>query len=179
MELNTGVEGFDMGFKNPTPGISIMKIIEGIKMVENEDNDSMSLSIPMQIIKVHEGDADNLDMKCGLFVNLVSKEGKENTFGEKTICSLLSLTGLAEKFEKKFPGDTSFTDETFIGALMLKLIDQVIEVKHDIRTNDGKEYFDAQRLMKVTKKSGNVEEKAGSDDTKKDDAAAGPDGDDW
>ncbi len=175
MKLHTGEEEFNLGFQNPTEGISLMQLQEGVQLYINDETHSESLIVPMQVVKVFEGEDENLERKASLFVNLITKEGEANAFGEKTVCNILTLTNLAKKFEKKFPGDTAFNSDEFLTALKLKLPGAMIKVKHEL---DSKDRFQAVKLFKVTKKDSAVEEPADKEEPAADKEAGGDD-DGW
>jgi hypothetical protein len=67
------------------------------------------------------------------FINIVDKNGKENQFGFKQVCNLLTISGNIDKYIDKF-GDIEPTSEKFIRRLQLDIPGLMVVAKHEIRT---------------------------------------------
>jgi hypothetical protein len=170
-------EELSLGFTNPQPGTSIVQIQEGVAVQTSEENSRVAIMVPIKIVEVIEGDQENDGKGANLFVNLISKEGEKVKFGEETICRILSFTGLAEAFEKRFPGPTSFTDDEFTNALKAKLPGTLLKLTHDIdmytdKNGRDRESFEAKKLAKATKVKPKTEPEPEA-------GAAGDDNDKW
>jgi hypothetical protein len=129
MQIDTGKDKFELGFEIPEPGKYLFKVDEGIDLFMNENSGKTSLKIPAIIEECINGDEASIGMKVIHFVPIETK------FGEKQICNLLSIVGLASYFEDKFDNDTKFTDQKFIDVIKLKLPDKYFKGEIDFFEN--------------------------------------------
>ncbi len=178
MKLNTGKDTLDLGFPVPEAGVSNMQIMD-VDYSENEETGALNLKLKMVILENVEGPADNVNMQPMYNINLVDGEGKPNAFGEKTICSLLTVCDLADAFEKKFPDDTAFTDEKFISALQMKLPKNVVQFKHDQGEFNNKPSMEWLQLSRVAKNKAAGKKAAAKKENTKPAEDAVADDDDW
>jgi hypothetical protein len=130
MKIDTGQDKFELGFEIPEPGEYLFQISEGIYLFINENSGKTSLKIPTKIVEPINGDEGSVGMAVTHFVPI------ETTYGEKQICSLLTITGLAQYFEEKFPSDTEFTDQKFIDTIKLKLPDKYFKGEIEVFENN-------------------------------------------
>ena len=130
MKIDTGKDKFELGFEIPEPGKYLFKIDEGIDLFMNENSGKTSLKIPAKIEECIDGDEGSVGMKVIHFVPI------ESRYGEKQICHLLSIVGLASYFEDKFDNDTKFTDQKFIDVIKLKLPDKYFKGEIDVFENN-------------------------------------------
>lgn len=130
MKINTGEEKAELGFQTPEPGTYTFEVSEGIELFTNENSGKTSLKVPTKIVEAIEGDEDSVDMTVMHFVPI------ETRWGEKQLASLLTITDLAEAFEKRFPGDVSYLDQTFLDAVKLKLPGKLFRGVIEIRENN-------------------------------------------
>lgn len=167
MQINTDSTSMDFGFELPEGGMvkHICQIEDGIDVKKNENSGKTSMRLPLRVVS----EGDSLNVSFSQFIPIESK------WGEKQICSLLTLTGVAEKFEKKFNDDTGFTDEEFVNAMKIALPGKMLAVQGEIAKRKGtdQDQYNVKRWEKVgkgKKAAPKVEEKATTNDA---------DGDDW
>lgn len=143
---NQKIDHFDLSYEVPEAGKSILQIEEGVAKMFNEKSGKTTLRVPMIIVGVVEGPAENEGKKLSHFIPL------ETSYGEKQLLSLLSMTGLLEAFSKKFIGDfIPLEDETFMKSLSLKLPGKQIKASHDVRKSPaGKDQANLIRFEAVT-----------------------------
>ena len=115
MRLDTGEDKMELGFQIPEPGKYLFEVSEGIELFTNENSGKTSLKVPTKILEAIDGDAGSVDLTVTHFIPI------KTTYGEKMVCSLLTITNLAPAFEKKFPDDISYLDDKFIDSIKLKL----------------------------------------------------------
>jgi hypothetical protein len=130
MQIDTGQDKFELGFEIPEPGKYLFQISEGIDLFINENSGKTSLKIPTKIVEPINGDAGSVGMTVTHFAPI------ETTYGEKQICSLLTITGLAPYFEGKFSDDTKFTYQKFIDTIKLKLPDKYFKGEIEVFENN-------------------------------------------
>jgi hypothetical protein len=127
-----GREEPDYSFQIPAPGWHNAVIQEGIDFLKKDGEDTVSAKGNRTIIvnMVIEGGEDN-GKKVSIFAPY------DTEFGELKLADLLTVTGLAPKFEEKFPGDVSLWDPKVFQAIQLKLPKNFLQVKLEL-TKDGK-----------------------------------------
>jgi hypothetical protein len=130
MKIDTGKNEFELGYQVPEPGEYLFQVDEGIDLFINENTGKTSLKIPTKIVEQIDGDEGSVGRKVIHFAPIETSEG------EKQICSLLTITGLAPYFEEKFPGDTEFTDQKFIDTMKLKLPEKYFKGKIEVFENN-------------------------------------------
>jgi len=133
MKLERTEEEMDLGFQTPAAGKYVWIHTDGIDLIENEDTGSKNFKFPMMIDSVISGDPNAEGMQIIRFINIVDKNGKENQFGFKQVCNLLTISGNIDKYIDKF-GDIEPTSEKFIRRLQLDIPGLMVVAKHEIRT---------------------------------------------
>ena len=170
----------DFDFKVPDTGDYRFQIDEGIKLETNANSGKTSLWIPSKIVECRGGESDdNLELQVTHFVPI------ESDFGAKQIAHILSITGLFEAFDKKFPGEgVDISSEEFINALKLKLPGQLFDGGINTVEKDGKRRANFKYIEKVGAGKGKAAGKAktaaaAKAETKTETKAAAAGGDDW
>lgn len=168
----------DLDFKVPDTGDYRFQIDEGIKLETNATSGKTSLWVPAKIVECRGGESEeNLDLQATLFVPV------ESEFGAKQIAHILSITGLFEAFDKKFPGDAiDISSEEFINALKLKLPGQLFDGGINTVEKDGKHRSNFKYIEKVGAGKGKAAGKAAAGkkaEPKAETKAAAAGGDDW
>ena len=180
MKLERTEEEMDLGFQTPAAGKYVWIHTDGIDLIENEETGSKNFKFPMMIDSVISGDPNAEGMQIIRFINIVDKNGKENQFGFKQVCNLLTISGKIDTYIDKF-GDIEPTSEKFIRRLQLDIPGLMVVAKHEIRTFNEKQnvnflsigpYKKAKDVKKVVTK---VEE-ASTASTK---SIPDSDGDEW
>jgi len=173
-------ERMDFDFKVPDTGDYRFQIDEGIKLETNANSGKTSLWIPSKIVECRGGESDdNLELQVTHFVPI------ESDFGAKQIAHILSITGLFEAFDKKFPGEgVDISSEEFINALKLKLPGQLFDGGINTVEKDGKRRANFKYIEKVGAGKGKAAGKAktaaaAKAETKTETKAAAAGGDDW
>ena len=135
----------DFEFKVPDTGDYRFQIDEGIKLETNTNTGKTSLWIPSKIVECRGGESEeNLETQVTHFVPI------ESDFGAKQIAHILSITGLFEAFDKKFPGeDVDISSEEFINALKLKLPGKLFDGGINTVEKDGKRRANFKYIEKV------------------------------
>jgi len=169
----------DFEFKVPDTGDYQFQIDEGIKLETNASTGKTSLWIPSKVVKCRGDESEeNLDLQVTHFVPVNSD------FGAKQIAHILSITGLFEAFDKKFPGEgIDISGDDFINALKLKLPGKLFDGGINTVEKDGKRRANFKYIEKVGAGKGKA---TGKGTTKKTTAAEPPaatkataGGDDW
>ena len=169
----------DLDFKVPDTGDYRFQIDEGIKLETNANTGKTSLWIPSKIVECRgEESEENIELQVTHFVPV------ESDFGAKQIAHILSITGLFEAFDKKFPGDAiDISSEDFINALKLKLPGQLFDGGINTVEKDGKRRANFKYIEKVGagkgKAAGKAKATAAKSEPKTETKAAAADGDDW
>ena len=174
MKLERTEEEMDLGFQVPAAGTHIWIIMDGIDLIENEETGSKNFKIPMMIDSVIDGDPNSEGMQNTRFINIVDKNGKENAFGFKQICNLLTIAGKIDKYIDKF-GDIDPTSDKFIRRLQLDLPGLMVKAKHEIRKFNERQQVNFLSVAPYKKTKDVKKEAAQAPDTKTSDS----DGDDW
>ncbi len=130
MKIDTGKNEFELGYQVPEPGKYLFQVDEGIDLFVNENSGKTSLKIPTKIVEPINGDEGSVGMTVTHFAPV------ETTYGEKQVCSLLTITGLAPYFEDKFPNDTKFTEQKFVDTIKLKLPDKYFKGEIEVFENN-------------------------------------------
>jgi len=170
-------ERMDLEFKVPDTGNYRFQIDEGIKLETNETTGKTSLWIPSKIVECRGEESEgNLDLQVTHFVPVNSD------FGVKQIAHILSITGLFEAFDKKFPGDSvDISSDEFINALKLKLPGKLFDGGINTVEKDGKRRANFKYIEKVGAGKGKAAagKGAGKATGKTESKTAAADGDDW
>jgi hypothetical protein len=118
-----GRENPQYGFQNPSPGWHRMVIQEGIDFYKKDGevvlNDKGNKRIIINMA-VDGGEEDGRRVSHWI--------GFGTEFGEQQVADLLVVTGLAKKFEEKFPGEVSLFDPKVYQAIVMKLPGQFLMV---------------------------------------------------
>jgi len=138
MKLERTEEEMDLGFQTPAAGKYVWIHTDGIDLIENEETGSKNFKFPMMIDSVISGDPNAEGMQIIRFINIVDKNGKENQFGFKQVCNLLTISGKIDTYIDKF-GDIEPTSEKFIRRLQLDIPGLMVVAKHEIRTFNEKQ----------------------------------------
>ena len=127
-----GREEPDYNFQIPAAGWHNVIVQEGIDFLKKDGEDKVSDKGNRTIIvnMVIDGGDDN-GKRVSLFCPF------ETEFGEQKLADLLVVTGMAPKFEEKFPGDVSLWDTKVFQAIQLRLPKSFLQVKLE-QTKDGK-----------------------------------------
>ena len=170
----------DFEFKVPDTGDYRFQIDEGIKLETNANSGKTSLWIPSKVVECRGGESEeNLDLQVTHFVPVNSD------FGMKQIAHILSITGLFEAFDKKFPGEgIDISSDDFINALKLKLPGKLFDGVINTVEKDGKRRANFKYIEKVGAGKGKAAGKGGVKAVSKAEtvtktAAAKAEGDDW
>ena len=172
-------ERMDFDFKVPDTGDYRFQIDEGIKLETNATSGKTSLWIPSKIVECRGGESEeNLELQVTHFVPINSD------YGAKQIAHILSITGLFEAFDKKFPGEgVDISSGEFINALKLKLPGQLFDGGINTVEKDGKRRANFKYIEKVGagkgKAAGKAKATAAKTETKTETKAAAAGGDDW
>ena len=140
----------EFDFKVPDTGDYRFQIDEGIKLETNKNSGKTSLWIPSKVVECRSGESEeNIGLQVTHFVPINSE------FGAKQIAHILSITGLFEAFDKKFPGeDVDIASEDFINALKLKLPGKLIDGGIETKEKDGKRLANFKYIEKVGSSKG-------------------------
>jgi hypothetical protein len=119
-------------FENPAPGWHNAVVQEGIDFLRKDGAEMVGAKgnktiLVNMLIDGGEDDGKKISQMCPY----------ETEFGEQKLADLLVATGLAAKFEEKFPGDVSLFDPQVFQAIQLKLPKQFLQVFIEI-SKDGK-----------------------------------------
>lgn len=136
-------ESADWGFRVPTEGLHIVCIAEGVDILTNANSGKQSLMIPAIITEGGEDDG----IKVTVFCPYKDAEGNFSEFGEQKAADVLNAVGMYEKFEEKFPGDTSLFDVPVVEAMKLKLPGTFC--KMDIKLSSDGKYTNVMGVCKV------------------------------
>lgn len=172
-------ERMDFDFKVPDTGDYRFQIDEGIKLETNANSGKTSLWIPSKIVECRGGESEeNLELQVTHFVPINSD------YGAKQIAHILSITGLFEAFDKKFPGEgVDISSEEFVNALKLKLPGQLFDGGINTVEKDGKRRANFKYIEKVGagkgKAAGKAKATAAKSEPKAETKAAAAGGDDW
>ena len=176
-------ERMDLDFKVPDSGDYRFQIDEGIKKETNKNSGKTSLWIPAKVVECRGGESEeNIDLQVTHFVPI------ESDFGAKQIAHILSITGLFEAFDKKFPGeDVDVSSEEFINALKLKLPGMLFDGGINTVEKDGVRRANFKYIEKVDAGKGKTGAKGAAKGAAKGKAsasapsaaAAGTGDDDW
>lgn len=180
MKLERTEEEMDLGFQTPAAGKYVWIHTDGIDLIENEETGSKNFKFPMMIDSVISGDPNAEGMQIIRFINIVDKNGKENQFGFKQVCNLLTISGKIDKYIDKF-GDIEPTSEKFIRRLQLDIPGLMVVAKHEIRTFNEKQNVNflsigPYKKTKDVKKVITKVEEASTESTK---SIPDSDGDEW
>ena len=151
-----GREEPDYNFQIPAAGWHNVIVQEGIDFLKKDGEDKVSDKGNRTIIvnMVIDGGEEN-GKRCSLFCPF------ETEFGEQKLADLLVVTGMAPKFEEKFPGDVSLWDPKVFQAIQLKLPKSFLQVKLE-QTKDGKNVNIVNMLPVGKKPTADKKEKASS-----------------
>ena len=122
--------GMKIGFEIPDPGEYLLEIQEGIDRYTKEDDQRVSVGIPLKVDQVvgTNGTEESIGRPVTYFITMVTKEGKLVDFGEKQIANVLACTGLLDKFAEKYDGDVDMSSEKFVGDLKLQLPNKFLKM---------------------------------------------------
>jgi hypothetical protein len=129
MKITTDENRMELGYQVPEAGKYLFQVSEGIDLFTNENSGKTSLKVPTKILEAIEGDAGSVDLTVIHFIPI------ETAYGEKQVCSLLTITDLAPAFEKRFADGTSFMDVKFIDSVKLKLPGKLFVGEIEVREN--------------------------------------------
>lgn len=133
-----GTVGSEWGFKNPTEGIFNVLIGEEIDVFTNENTGKSSLRIPTIVVDNEEFNGAKITIFCPMDTNL----------GENRIADVVANAGLANEFEKAFPGDdVSYFDAKVIRKLQVSLPGKPIQLALEPQTRNGKVYGNIVKIM--------------------------------
>jgi hypothetical protein len=130
MKLDTGEDRMDLGYQAPEPGKYLFQVSEGIDLFTNENTGKTTLKVPTKILEAIDGDEGSVDLTVTHFIPIETK------YGEKQVSTLLTITGLAPAFEKRFADGTSFMEAKFIDSIKLKLPDKLFVGEIQVRENN-------------------------------------------
>ena len=136
------------GFSNPAAGTYLWEIGDDVgffikdEVKNGEAKGPKALMIPMKVKGIIEGEAAEGE-SATIFINLVTKTGDANGFGERQMLSILEAVGVLGDLQKKLGDkDVDPTDSPqFAQFLSSKLPGKVLKAEHEITTNKttGKE----------------------------------------
>ena len=129
MKISTDQEKMELGYQLPEAGKYLFQVAEGIDLFTNENSGKTSLKVPTKILEVIDGDESSVDITVTHFLPI------ETNYGEKQLCSLLTITGLAPAFEKRFADGTSFLEAKFVDSIKLKLPGKLFVGEIEVRDN--------------------------------------------
>ena len=115
MKIATDEDRMELGYQVPEAGKYLFQVSEGIDLFTNENSGKTSLKVPTKILEAIDGAEGSVDLTVTHFIPI------ETNYGEKQVCSLLTITDLAPAFEKRFADGTPFMDAKFIDSIKLKL----------------------------------------------------------
>jgi hypothetical protein len=130
MRLDTVENKMELGYQVPEPGKYLFQVSEGIELFTNENSGKTSLKVPTKIVEAINGDEGSVDLTVIHFCPI------ETNYGEKQVCSLLTITGLTPAFEKRFADGTSFKDNKFVDSIKLKLPGKLFVGEIEVRENN-------------------------------------------
>jgi hypothetical protein len=137
-----GREYASWGFRIPTDGWHTVCFSEGINLKINESTGKESLYIPFAI---NEGSEDD-GIKGGSFINTLDENRTPYKQVEQQIADVVLNAGLADGFEKAFPGDVSFLNPKVIEMIKIKLPGCYC----DVELNTKKDKNDKDRTNVIT-----------------------------
>lgn len=147
----------DLGFPVVPAGRYLWIFEEGIELMKAKDEDSKSLGyrFPLIVDQPIDGDKDAEGMKGSWYVNVVKKDGEVNTFGEKQINAIVSMTGLFAAFSKKFADGVAIDSDKLATALALKLPGKFLDMTHNIvKGKNDKDQMEFSKFQAYKKGSG-------------------------
>lgn len=177
VEFEKTDDEMSLGFPIVPAGRYLWQFDEGIVLGDAADEDSSSKTyrFPIIVDQPIDGDADAVGMQGSWFVNVIKRDGEPNTFGEKQINSIISMTGLTDGFAKKFSDGVAIDNDKLVAALALKLPGKFLDMTHNvIKGKNGKDQMEFSRFAKYKKAA----KGAGKGSTKKP-VETEDDGDDW
>ena len=130
------------GFEVPAAGTYLWEIGNDVgffikdEVKSGEAKGPKALMIPLKIIGVIDGEAKE-GQASSLFINLVTKSGDANGFGERQMLSILDAVGVLKDLQAKL-GDKEIdptTSPQFAQFLSQKLPGKVIKAEHEITVN--------------------------------------------
>jgi hypothetical protein len=169
VEFEKTDDEMSLGFPMVPAGRYLWCFDEGVTLAESKDEDSHAKGyrFPLFVDQPIDGDGDTEGMKGSWYVNVIKKDGESNTFGEKTINSILSMTGLVDGFAKKFDGGVNIDNDKLAAALALKLPGKFLDMTHTIKKQGDRENMEFGRIAKYKKASkaaAKSAKKSGEDD---------------
>ncbi len=172
VEFSKTDDELNLGFPMVPAGRYLWQFDEGVILTDSQEEDSHAKGyrFPIVVDQPIDGDAEAEGMKGSWYVNVIKKDGEANTFGEKTINSILSMTGLVDSFSKKFDGGINIDSAKLENALAQKLPGKFLDMTHTIKKRGEHENMEFGRIAKYKKSA-----KA----TGKGKKPADDDGDDW
>lgn len=129
-----GRENASWGFRVPKDGWHTVVMNEGINLAVNESSGKESLYFPFTVAEGSEDDG----AKSGAFVNTRDENHQPYKQVEQQIADVILNVGLAEGFEKTFPGDVSYIDSKVIDMIKIKVPGCYCDVELKSTTKDGK-----------------------------------------
>lgn len=142
---NQKIDSLDLSFEVAAPGISLVKIEDGVDLFTNEKTAKKSLKIQFIIEGVIEGPESNELVKLTHFCPI------QTTWGEKQVLGILSLTDLLDPIAKKFKGEVDVMDEVFLNTLKLKLPGKILMAHHEVRKDQkGKDRANVIRFERAS-----------------------------
>jgi hypothetical protein len=153
VEFEKTDDEMSLGFPMVPAGRYLWQFEEGITLADSQDEESSARGyrFPIVVDQPIDGDGDTEGMKGSWYVNVIKKDGEPNTFGEKTINSILSMTGLVDGFAKKFDGGVNIDNDKLAAALALKLPGKFLDMTHIIKKQGDRENMEFGRIAKYKK----------------------------
>lgn len=158
-----GSEHSEWGFKKPNDGWHLVEMGEGIAALEKEgepvkdDKGNVLYKLPA---KINDAQAEDHGVD-------ISQVVSATPFGEKKIADILAAVGEFENFEKAFPGDRSFFEQSIFDKVKVKLPGKFLKMRTET-SKDGK----YSNVMEIAPANYIPEEKATRGKGKKADAPA-------
>ncbi|HOO39808.1 MAG TPA: hypothetical protein PK653_00055 [Syntrophales bacterium] len=146
MKFDRSRESSDWGFILPEPGENICVIGEGIEVRKNEETGKVTLMVPTKVVQgPNDSEGANINIFCPL-------DGSK--FGKRKIADLITFSGMADAFEKKFPDPNIEPDDPrVIDAVKAALPGKMIKLKIELRKGEKGEFPDVKTISYATKKA--------------------------
>jgi len=125
-----------LGFPRVPGGTYVWEILEGVRILENEDTGAVSQSLSLQVDSVVDGDGQVGD-KASWLINVITGKGTANRMADETYQRLLTATNLMDDLSEKAGGeDVDVASDKFVAFIKAKLPGKFVEATHQLKDNN-------------------------------------------